>query len=285
MAEALQSGTLSGDFRTPKNAFQEARGSIHNDKVAAKLGFKGGTVPGSVHMDQFVPMLLQVFGPAWFETGDISLYFTQATVDREKVRAVVEPGEGRARLTMYNEAGDLICTGTAGLNGPDPASEVRKRMDGQAPAEAGRLRVLAGVRVGDEMPGTPLIVPIEALDAALETLTEPLDLYRKEHVLPPSHVIRLAHMTRPDAHRDVKVPVVGLFGALEVRHLRGPLKAGVDYLGATRILKLTESPRTENVWYEVTVTGTADGPPLARVIFLIRFMKASSPLWAEAAAG
>jgi len=115
---------LAGEFRTPRNAFQQAPGSIHNDAVASKLGFKGGTVPGSVHMDQFVPMLLELYGERWFETGDISLYFTQATVDAEQVRAVVTPGSGRARLSMYNEAGAQICRGTASVEAPDSLSEL-----------------------------------------------------------------------------------------------------------------------------------------------------------------
>jgi hypothetical protein len=40
---------LESDFRTPRNMHSEAAGSIHNDAVAAKLGFKGGTVPGLFH--------------------------------------------------------------------------------------------------------------------------------------------------------------------------------------------------------------------------------------------
>jgi hypothetical protein len=99
---------LAGEFRTPRNAFQQAQGSIHNDAVASKLGFKGGTVPGSVHMDQFVPMLLQTYGERWFETGGLSLYFTQATVDREEVAAQVAAGAGRARLSMHNRQGAKI---------------------------------------------------------------------------------------------------------------------------------------------------------------------------------
>ena len=38
---------LKGEFRTPRNLHQGAGGSIHNDATASKLGFKGGTVPGS----------------------------------------------------------------------------------------------------------------------------------------------------------------------------------------------------------------------------------------------
>ena len=53
MSDAIE--RMTGEFRAPHNGFQAAPGSIHNDEVASKLGFKGGTVPGSVHMDQICP--------------------------------------------------------------------------------------------------------------------------------------------------------------------------------------------------------------------------------------
>jgi hypothetical protein len=279
MSETL-TRELAGDFRTPRNAFQQSAGSIHNDAVASKLGFKGGTVPGSVHMDQFVPMLLEIYGERWFERGDLSLYFTQATVDAEAVRAVVRPDAPRARLTMYNEAEALICRGTATASAPDSLSEWSRMLLEQRASAPGSLRILADYAVGDELFDIPLRVETDDLDASLERITEPLGLYAEQHVLPPSHVVRLAHIVRPKVLEKVQ-KAVGLFGALEVRHYGGPLLAGVDYLGRTKILKLTESPKTESVWYDVVISEPGSGRDVGCVRFMIRFMKASSPLWAE----
>jgi hypothetical protein len=106
-----------------------------------------------------------------------------------------------------------------------------------------------------------------------------MDAYRDDRVLPPSHLVHMSHMTRREVLRNAAQPSVGLFGALEVEQYAGPLRAGVDYLARTRVLKLTESPRTENVWYEVIFTGQDGGPDLGRVLYLLRFMKGSSPLW------
>jgi hypothetical protein len=278
MTEAVDAAELVGEFRTPRNAFQEAPGSIHNDAVASKLGFKGGTVPGSVHMDQFVPQILATYGQDWFGTGNISLYFTQATVDAEQVRAVLAPGAERAELRMYNEAGDLICRGTANLDAHDPRSELEVRMAQQRPAGEGALRILADIALGEEQADIPLRVVVEALDKALEKITEPNELYAKDHVLPPSHAIKLSHQVRPVVLKKVKSSV-GLFGALEVRHLKGPLKAGRNYLGRTKILKLTESPKAEAAWYDVFITDAESGEEVAIVRYMLRFMKASSPLW------
>jgi hypothetical protein len=258
---------------------QEIKGSIHDDATASKLGFRGGTVAGSIHMDQFVPGLISIYGDAWFETGSISLYFTQATVDAEKVRATIEAGAERVRLSMHNEAGALICEGTATV-GRDPQSELARRIEAQTPAELAALRILRDMRIGDEHHDLPVRIEPEALARAQETLTEPLPAYRDNQILPPSHLVRLAHITRAEVMKNAARPSVGLFGALEVEQLAGPLRAGVDYLARTRVLKLTESPKTENVWYEVVFTDARGGPDLGRVLYLLRLLKGSSPLWA-----
>lgn len=276
MSETLSPQTWTGPFRKPRNSAAEVKGSIHDDATARKLGFRGGTVAGSIHMDQFVPRLLELYGEAWFETGVLSLYFTKATVDAEDVQAVVESGAERASLSMYDRDGALICQGTASA-GPDAKSELSKRFETQTPAAAGALRILAAMAVGDTNHDLAVRVEPEVLARSLDTITETTAAY-KRGVLPPSHAIRLAHMTRDAVMAKSAKPHVGLFGALEVQHLAGPLLAGVDYRARTKILKLTESPKTENVWYEVIFTDA--GRDIARVLYLLRMMKNSSPLWA-----
>ena len=270
---------LEGEFRSPTNGFQNLTGSIHNDAVASKLGFRGGTVPGSVHMDQFVPMLIEVYGSEWFKFGSISLHFTQPTVDLERVRAILHPGAERSHLRMCNEAGGEICMGTAAHDPQDAGSEFARRMANQQAAEPGRLRILEGYAVGDLNLDIPLKLSREDLDRTLKVITEPLPTYGRDGVLPPSQTVLLAHMTRPVALAKTGA-AVGLFGALEVRHVQGPLKADHAYLGRTRMLKLTESPRTENAWYDVDILDAATGKVMATVGFMTRFLKASSPLWA-----
>jgi hypothetical protein len=275
LADAL---IWTSEFRTPRNSAAEVKGSIHDDATASKLGFRGGTVAGSIHMDQFVPGLLKLYGDAWFETGGLSLYFTKATVDAEAVQATVEAGADRARLTMHDVPGDQICEGTASL-GRDPGSELAKRLAAQTPAAAGSLRILKALEIGEEHRDIPVRVEPDYLRKSLERLTEPLDIYRDDLVLPPSHVVHLTHQVRKHVLGKATT-AVGLFGALEAEQLAGPLEAGVDYVARTRMLKLTESPKTENAWYEVLVADKA-GRDVGRVLYYLRFMKGSSPLWAQ----
>lgn len=281
MTDATTQDQITGPFRAPHNGFQAAPGSIHNDEVASKLGFKGGTVPGSVHMDQFAPMLLALYGEAWFATGNLSLHFAQATVDKEEVQAVVHPGEPRARLQMFNRAGQQVCVGTASAEACDSGSEVARRMAEQTAADPATLRVYADLRVGDTTADIPMKVSRESYDTSLGRITERLAIYDQQGVLSPAHIIRLAHMSRPFVLAKSKQPYVGLFGALEVRQLAGPVLADRDYVGRTTMRKITESPRTENVWYDVDIADPQTGKDVASVTFMIRAMKASSPLWAE----
>lgn len=281
MTDAAPQDLMTGPFRAPHNGFQAAPGSIHNDEVASKLGFKGGTVPGSVHMDQFVPLLLDLYGEAWFETGNLSLHFAQATVDKEEVQALVQPGEPRARLQMFNRAGQQVCVGTASGEAQDAGSEVARRMAEQTAADPARLRIYADIQVGDTTADIPMQVSRETYDASLGRITERVAIYDERGVLSPAHIIRLAHMSRPFVLAKSKTPYVGLFGALEVRLLAGPLLADCDYVGRTAMRKITESPRTENVWYDVDIADPRSGKDVASVTFMIRAMKASSPLWAE----
>ena len=63
--------------------------------------------------------------------------------------------------------------------------------------------------------------------------------------------------------------------------MRKSAAADRDYVGRTTMLKITESPKTENVWYDVDIADKATGKDVASVTFMIRAMKPSSPLWAE----
>lgn len=278
MSDIATSKTWTGPFRAPRNMAAEAKGSIHDDATATKLGFRGGTVAGSIHLDQFVPHLVETYGPQWFETGGLSLYFTQATVDLEEVQCGAEAGEDRLRLVMHNRDGAMICQGTASAQ-PDAGSELARRFENQTPAGEGTLRILAAMRVGDENHDLPVRVAPETLARTLGVITE-TDAAYADGTLPPSLMVHMAHMTREAVMAKSTRPQVALYGALEVQNLAGPLRVGVDYLARTKVLKLTESPKTENVWYEVIFA--EGGRDIARVLYFLRVMKNSSPLWAQA---
>jgi hypothetical protein len=144
--------TITGPVRSPRNLAANVAGSIHDDATATSLGFRGGTVAGSIHMDQFPPLLLAAFGDRWFETGSLSLYFRHATTDGEPVQAFLErpePGEPDVQVRAWAITGEdaLVAEGTASVGNPAAASALYSR--DLRPAEPGELRILSAMKRGD----------------------------------------------------------------------------------------------------------------------------------------
>ena len=137
------SEVIKGPMWAARNwSIDAGEGSIHDDDTAAELGFRGGTVAGDVHMNQFPPVLVQIFGQQWFERGNLSLNFKNATVDKELVQVFAEPlteGYNQTKVWMEREDGLLVNTGTAAL-GDHSQSELRRK--DLRPCDSAELRIL-----------------------------------------------------------------------------------------------------------------------------------------------
>ncbi len=291
MSDDTQILDITGPLRVPRNMFSGTRGnpgsgSIHDDATASKLGFKGGTVAGSVHMDQFAPILISIYGDEFFEHGNLSLYFKQATVDAEPVRAFARRvGAEQARVWMENEKGDLVAEGTASCGAPDMNGAVRQRLATQK--SGGDLRILKNCKVGDVSKPVPSRVDSTS-DAATRrqgNITEPLAAYRGEgkwngKVVPIGTCVNVLRAAQGEILK--RTGAVGLFGALEIQFVNGPVMADTDYLNVCKTLSLSESPKTENIWWEGTLTDKS-GKLIVTHLQYLRFMKGSSPDWADKA--
>ena len=55
--------------------------------MAERLGFQAGPIEGPTHFSQFVPLLAEVWGQEWFETGCLSAHYRNMVVEGESVRA------------------------------------------------------------------------------------------------------------------------------------------------------------------------------------------------------
>ena len=56
-AVSADSGKFFSPWQQPVNRWTEQPHSIHNDAVATKIGMRGGTIPGIVHLNHFVPII------------------------------------------------------------------------------------------------------------------------------------------------------------------------------------------------------------------------------------
>jgi len=278
-------GVLVGPYRQPRNMAASIKGSIHDDATARPLGFRGGTVAGSIHMEQFPPLLLRAFGERWFETGGLSTYFRNATTDREPVRAFVRlpqhnKGDSQVDVWMEKDDGVQVLEGTASIGTPAEPSMLQRKLN--EPRQPGELRILAHVQPGAELPAVPSRITSERASVRLETITEPLDWYAGKSPWggPIAHPGLVVDVMRP-VEQGIELGrsrAVGLFGAIEVRHLHGPVFVERDYEVSGRILAVGATPKTEYVWYE-SLLREPGGREVASMIMMLRFMKASSPLW------
>lgn len=284
-----EAGLVAGPVRSPRNLEQGVAGSIHDDATARRLGMRGGTVAGSLHMEQFPPLLVHVLGRRWLETGGLSLYFRYATTDRERVQAFArqpdaDPAAGpvRTEVWMDHENGNRVADGSACVGGPDPRSALRLRLE-QVP-RPGDLRILDDLEVGFE--GDPLATRVErtALERRLAVIVEPLPDYADDGphgaaIAPPSLVVGALTAVQKNLIPGGRPRGVGLYGAIEVQHLAGPVFVDRDYEARGRILAVSETPKTEYFWYESTLQDPGSGDDVASMLMMLRFMKVSHPAW------
>jgi len=270
-------------------ASEAGEGSIHDEKTASKLGFRGGTVPGDVHMNQFPPVLMALFGQQWFERGNLSLNFKNATVDRERVKVFAEQpdteqasNEQQARVWMEREDGLLVCEGTATL-GDHSQSYLRQR--DLRPCEPAELRILNEVHSGMSLGKYETLASPDKQFAAYDngTISDPLDWYRTgspwgDVIAAPSTLVQILWGLPMAGLRPLIGEAVGLFGAIEIGQVNGPLMLNREYLVSSEVVCVGQSPQTEYLWFDATATNDA-GQLIATFRMMLRFMKQSSPAY------
>jgi len=281
-------GVLSGPIKKPFNEHLHSESSIHHDETAQKVGMRGGTIAGSYHMEQFVPLFLKAFGQKWFQTGSISLYFKNATTHLEPVQAFMrvpdKDDNTQVDIWMTHENGMMVAEGTASVGNPTEDSALRQRVNKLHPP--GEVRILSSLSVGMEIPPTDVSISSEQIRDRFDRITEPLDWYVNESpfggsVLTPAQVNEICRLAMIANEAKRAQGVVGLFGALEFRFLNGPVFADKKYVNQGRILAVGETPKTEYYWFEGRLTDPENEIKVAESLIMIRIMKISSALYPE----
>ncbi len=284
---------ITGRERRPRNLSAQATGSIHDDATATSLGFRGGTVAGSIHMDQFPPLLLEAFGPCWFESGSLSLYFRHATIDGEPVVALLarppdDERDAQVRAWATTADGTLVAEGTAAAGNPAAVSALRGR-DLRA-VDPAQLRILGSLRPGDAIGDCQVTVGDQRQRSVIShgAMTEPLDWYTGSSpwggpIAAPSTVVNLLYADLLAGLREAMGKHVGLFGAIEIRFLSGPVFLSRSYRVTGEIVALSQTPKTEVLWFGSRALDDG-GRPVADMRMMLRQMKQSSPRYIGEAA-
>jgi hypothetical protein len=260
---------ISGPLRKPRQmlADQEYGGhaSLHDDGMAKKLGFQAGPIEGPTHFSQFVPLLVHIWGQAWYEKGCLSAHFQNMVIEGEEVRAFAElPREGGTNNRVWAEKADgtPVLEASASIGPHHGRTLLEKRMAKLSPP--GPLVILQDLKVG--MKGNKdehvtmgaeqhmgALYPF-SLRQKLEAITE----YSHRHACPmtpwgrptiPLEMVSvLVNASSREAGFPIKGPAIGLFADLEIRMIEGPLFVGEEYVVRREIIALSESKRTESFW-------------------------------------
>jgi hypothetical protein len=297
---------LCGPLRRPRQMLAEQRydghKSIHDDAMAEGLGLRAGPIEGPTHFSQFDPLLFQLHGQAWFETGCLSAHYQNMVVEGEEVRAFVQPAEpGRrvARIWAEKRDGTPVLTGTASvgpriegepteptepteieqriakLRPPGPLVIYRDLRAGQNGAVTERVRMGFAQHMGDSYPFT--------LADKLKAITEPCRWYTPDGgagspwgrpILPREMIsVLLSSSSAPDLRG--RGPAIGLFAGQEIRLIRGPLFVDHPYDLEREVIALSESARTESAWIRTRVFDGETAALVAEMILNHAVMKAS----------
>ncbi len=278
---------FAGPERRPRNLAAGVIGSIHDDATATALGFRGGTVAGSIHMDQFPPLAVRAFGSGWFEDGSLSLYFRHATTDGEPVRAFIErpPRQDDVQTRAWATTTDdvVVAEGTAGRGHPAEVSALRSR--DMRPVEPAQLRILAGFKPGALIGDVKLTPDGDRQRRRIDQggMTEPLDWYTGLSpwggpIAAPSAVVDLLYARLLDDAKASMGHHVGLFGAIEIRFRSGPVLLDSSYRVTGEVVAVSQTPKTEVLWFD-SQAHDVSGRLVADMRMMLRQLKQSSPLY------
>ena len=76
------------------NTAADAENRIHDDRVAAAFGFRGGLVPGVTVYGYMAAAVVEHFGPAWMEGGAMDVRFHQPIYHGDEVCVTLHPDTG-----------------------------------------------------------------------------------------------------------------------------------------------------------------------------------------------
>ena len=274
----------------PWNLSADDKGSIHDDDTANDLGFRAGTVAGDIHLEQFGGILVEAFGPSWFETGSLSLYFLTPTAHREPVEAFLDlpsaPPLADAQVTarMATTDGVAVAEGTASVGRVKEPSALSSR--DRRPVDASSLRMLRGARTGrslDVQVRRPWSEN-QLRRIANGSMTAPLPWYSGQSpwggpVCSPLTMCQLLVAGVTGSIERECGDFVGMYGAIEIRNVNGPLFLDTEYEVTGEVLTVSESPKTEVLWFRTEARPTGSSTVSAELTMMTRLLKDSSPLY------
>jgi len=105
------------------NTAADSENKIHEDRVAAQYGFRGGLVPGVTVYGYLAEAARQHFGEDWLEHGAMDVRFQQPVYHGEEVEVTLREEGARAMIEIAGRATGTAWVGSAESPDASPYEE------------------------------------------------------------------------------------------------------------------------------------------------------------------
>lgn len=190
------------------------RGSIHEDSVAQRMGYRAALLPGAFVYTYAARLAVSAWGIDWVERGAISARFRRPVFNGDllTIAAQAADADGSHRLTVTNQLGEEVVTGTLGPPAHEtPRAELifQQHRDPREAIDAARMRP------GTRFNTAERILTAEDLTASRSAMAEAHPVFLQNDVAHPGCLVRL---TMDDVLRSFALPMPPIFTAVETRH-------------------------------------------------------------------
>lgn len=190
------------------------RGSIHDDAVAQRMGYRAALLPGAFVYTYAARLAVSAWGMDWATAGAISARFRRPVFNGDLLTVAAEAPDlqGVHPLTVTNQLGEEVVTGSLGAPSPEapeaelifhPHKEPREAMD------ADRMRP------GQRFNTTERVLTAEDLAASRRAMGETHSVFLQNDVAHPGCIVRL---TMDDVLRSFALPMPPIFTAVQTRN-------------------------------------------------------------------
>ena len=234
------------------------KGSVHDDEVAHRMGYRAALVPGAFLYGHFSRVAVDLWGLPWIGHGAMGASFRRPVYNGDDVTIACTPGEeGAIALSMIGVDGQVAAEGWIAPPSATPAPPLTDWPLLPLPEERPLVAVggsPAGLRGGT--PGSAL-TEAEILESR-SAFDETHPIYPREGIAHPGLLMRRAMF---EVYASFRWPGPVVLTACEARHF-ATVKAGARFETSSVIAETFERRGRHYVVTEELVL--ADGRPAAR---------------------
>ncbi|KGM33412.1 MaoC family dehydratase [Inquilinus limosus] len=203
------------------------RGSVHDDAVARRMGFRAAMIPGAFVYGHVSRIAVDAWGIDWIRRGRMGARFRRPVYDGDvltaQASALVETGaEQRAEVILRNQEGEAVAVGWVAMPRqdpvPPPAADLPILPLPDPPQAVGPGGMVVGTRLGSRN----AVLTEEEFRRSLAAFDERHPLYLESGLVHSGCLIR---RTMADANRSFRFPSPVVFVSGEAEHF-APVSPG-----------------------------------------------------------